>query len=90
MGIYSINRYYSEFVSTNKIEPLVSIRTEDGISYFEYLVLDADTGGNNRCVAVIYKTDTDFLIVQFETSQRNYPRYIEQIKNWAKSVTFES
>ena len=62
--------------------------THDGLSGFEYDFTNPTTKLECHYTSYVYRSDDAFWVVQFATLKENADKFAEQIKKWARSVSF--
>jgi hypothetical protein len=63
--------------------------SEYGLTYFEFLRENQETGDNVAYFAVVYKSADAFWLLQFSTAEEDYERLRPDMERWARSVVFE-
>ena len=83
-GQISLEEYGNQVIKVNGKN--ATLKTENGITYFEY---DAETAdGTYHYIATVFKGKDGFWLIQFATRARTANRYRDDIFEWAKTVTF--
>ena len=79
---YTLTQYAELIAEVNHLNP-VEIKTEKGLTYFEYDFTNSESDK-------VYKTDDAFWLIQFSTLKKDVDKYADKMTEWAKSVTFSS
>lgn len=81
----SIEDYAKAVIKNNKAD--YELKEKDGINYFEYE--KAVNGKDYYYLAVVYKSDDAFWLVNFACDKSNKDEYQGKFFDWAKTVTFD-
>lgn len=78
---------YAVYIITNSGITSQGVKTEDGMTHFEY-DSEGDDGKTYRYYSYVYKSDSAFWVVQFAVAVDQVPEYEARIRQWAKTVKF--
>lgn len=81
----SVEEYAKAVITNNKAN--YELKEKDGIHYFEYE--KTNNGKNYYYMAVMYKSDDAFWLVNFACETSNKSTYQDTFLEWAKTVTFD-
>lgn len=84
---YSEINYANAVIEINAID-YAEIKTDDGLTYFEYVFYNTETNQTFRYYSYVFKTSDAFWLVQFATFEDSHKKYEPQIKEWAASIDF--
>ena len=84
----TVKQYAEMVIETNGFTSS-TVKTEDGLTYFEYDFTNPESNDTYNYYAYAYKANDAFWLIQFATLEENVDECKPQIKAWAKSVTFE-
>lgn len=87
-GDKTLEEYVGLICESNNFGEL-EVKTNDGLTYFEYDYANPETNENYRYFSYVYKTSDAFWLIQFATPETKIPEYETQITEWAKSVKFD-
>ena len=79
---------YADLVIKNNNIGSAEIKTDEGLTYFEYEFVNPEINDTYRFFSYVYKTNDAFWLVQFATLDENVEKFAQQITEWAKSVEF--
>lgn len=81
---------YTEYVSSfSPVEKWPEIEEGDGFLYYEYVYVDEETGDKYYNIVAVYKCDTSFYIVNFETMNENKESFYDKFMECFESVTIK-
>lgn len=81
---------YTEYVSSfSPVEKWPEIEEGDGFLYYEYVYVDEETGDQYYNLVAVYKCDTSFYIVNFETMNENKSSFYDKLMECFESVTIK-
>lgn len=80
---------YGDLVLEANGHPADSIKSEDGVTYFDYHWTNPDTNDTYYYFTTLHKGTDAFWIVSFTTLSKNETKYRDDFVEWAKSVSFE-
>ena len=86
-GIETVYDYGQLVLEVNERTDL-ELKTENGLTYFEYDFSNTNSDDPYHYYGFLYKSDEAFWLVQFVTLQKNADKYESDIKEFASSVTF--
>lgn len=86
LGEYTLEEYAELVIEGNGLPSSVSVQTQDGLTFFEYTA--TNSGDTYAYLAVVYKTDDAFWLVQFSTLADQVEEYRPTFLEWAKSAVF--
>ncbi len=81
---------YAEFLTFVGNVITDGVKTEDGLTFFFFERVYADTKEIYPNMAYIFKTDDAFWLVRFSVAGDHFDAYADRITKWAKSVSFPS
>lgn len=87
MSALSLNQY--AHAAMNSVEVASEVKTENGLTYFEYDGNDTGTGAVYHYYVFAYKETDAFWIVQFGMERGKKDEYRDQVFEWAASVRFD-
>ena len=87
MESYTLEQYADLLAKANNLGS-VDVKTEDGLTSFEYDATNSESKARYRYFTYVYKSNDGYWMVQFATLVENADAYDEQFAEWAKSVTF--
>lgn len=85
---YTLQQYGEAVVQSNEL-PSTSLKSENGLLYFEYDYTNPDTLQVYTFVSYVYKAPDSFWLIQFTTEKEDASSYRAQITEWAQSVSFD-
>lgn len=85
---YSLDDYAEMVKKANNVQSS-NVKTENGLTGFEYDALNTETQVEYHYFTYVYKSTDAFWFVQFCTATEDKDIYAEQITQWAQSVSFE-
>ncbi len=85
---YTLEEYGDLVFSANDVSDS-TLKTVDGLTYFEFEFTNPDTKQLCKYIAFIYKSDNAFWMIQFATLAEDMEEYRPNIIEWAKTVSFE-
>ena len=71
------------------VEKWPEIEEGDGFLYYEYVYVDEETGDQYYNLVAVYKCDTSFYIVNFETMNENKSSFYDKLMECFESVTIK-
>ena len=86
---YSVDEYGSLVLKSNQMDASVQLQHQDGLTFFEYDNLNADTKESYHYISFLYKAQDAFWMVQFATPIDSIEDYRSTIMDWADTVAFE-
>lgn len=85
---YTLEQYGNIVMSGNGLTS-VSLKTTDGLTYFEYDYKNTADNKEYQYYSFIYKADDAFWLIQFATYKNDAAKYFDEIIDWASSVKFD-
>lgn len=86
---YTLAQYAEELYKQNNHTVPQGVQTAQGLTFYEYNHYNSDDGITYCYFTYIFKTNSDFWIVQFSTPEMEIENHRKDIAKWAKSVEFE-
>jgi len=84
---YTVKQYADLVVKNNKLDS-AKVKTNGGLTFFEYTYTNPETNDEYRYFSYVYKSNDAFWLVQFATLNKNSDTFVQEIEKWAKSVEF--
>ncbi len=84
---YTLDDYGALVVQANRKDP-DSLRTENGVTYFDYTFTSED-GSTYYYFSTVHKSGDAFWLVQFAILEEDLPAMQDELFQWAKSITFD-
>ena len=84
---YTLAQYANVVMQANKLSSS-KVKTENGLTWFEYEWENPETQDVYRYFAYVYKADDAFWLIQFAAKKENAEQLAPKIEQWAKSVSF--
>ena len=85
---YTLEQYADLVIQNNNLSEAV-VKKENGLTGFQHEWVNPDTQDTCRYISFVYKTEDAFWLVQFATLKENADARMEDITQWAKTVTFD-
>ncbi len=86
---YTIKQYGEAVRTANNTKDPTELKTEDGLTFFEYTFHNDDENEDYHYYSYVFKEEDAFWLVQFACLEDNAEELKGEIANYAKSVTFE-
>ncbi|MBQ7294606.1 MAG: hypothetical protein IJW86_00265 [Clostridia bacterium] len=83
---YTLEEYGNDIIENSEYD--VELQKENGLTYFEYVYNDEESGDVYSYFVPVYKSDDAFWLFQFSSFEEDYETYREQFVEWAKTVEF--
>lgn len=83
----TLEEYAELVISANNLTN-VEIKKDSGLVGFNYQKTNAETNEMYTYFAYVYKTDSDYWLIQFSTLSEYADQQAEQIKEWAEAIKF--
>ncbi len=83
---YTLEEYGNDIIENSEYD--VELQKENGLTYFEYVYNDEESGDVYSYFVPVYKTDDAFWLFQFSSFEEDYETYREQFVEWAMTVEF--
>ncbi len=84
----SLGEYGPALIESKDLD--ATVRVQSGLHWFDYKVSVPDSEQEIYHFDVIYKTSTDFWIIEFSCDSRAAVRYRPFFAQWAKMIQFEA
>ena len=85
----TVDRYIDLTIKTGALSSAEK-KTADGLSGFEYRYAEPKTAETFHFTCYVFKTDDAFWLVEFATRADTAEKYADQIREWAKSIKFDT
>ena len=79
---------YGDIVMENNGKPGLQLKTEKGLTYFEYDFNNTAVNEEYRYYTFLYKANDAFWVIQFVTQVSDTDEFFNRIITWASSVSF--
>lgn len=84
----SLDTYGRMLLEANQFDESIVLQKLEGLTYFEYLATNPETGEDWIYFSVIYQSEDAYWLVQFATLEKNMDKYAQSFVQWAQSVEF--
>lgn len=87
-GDLTVAEYGALVLANNGLQDTVTLEETDGLTTFDYVYTNPDSGGNFYYYTVLLKGSDAFWMVQFTTLEEDAMENLPQYQQWAKSIAF--
>lgn len=85
---YTLEEYGELVLQNNNMDPSIKLKTNDGLTYFEYTFENRDLDKTFHYFCVLKKASDAFWMINFTVDEQNFETYRPAVIQWAKSITF--
>ncbi len=84
----TVEAYGQMLLDLNQFDKSIVMQSLEGLTYFEYLSSNPETGEDWYYFSVVYQSQDAYWLVQFATLEKNIDKYAQSFVQWAQSVAF--
>lgn len=85
---YTLQQYGELVIDNNGLTGSVELNEVEGICYFDYEYNNTEENTTYYYMSTLFKSDDAFWIIQFAVPAEDAEKYLPQLIEWAKTVTF--